>query len=115
LQQLKDSFVELRLPHLIFKNIKNLFFRGAFVMYITDIEHDEFYTPTQLKKVLGLSIPTQAKMRARQGCFVNDLNPLPFIKLGARVIYRKSSIEAWIRAKENKKSGLQKGERNDEE
>jgi hypothetical protein len=40
---------------------------------------------------------------------------LPFIKLGARVIYRKSSIEAWIRAKENKKSGLQKGERNDEE
>jgi hypothetical protein len=54
-------------------------------------------------------------MRARQGCFANDLNPLPFIKLGARVIYRKSSIEAWIRAKENEKSGLQKGERNDEE
>ena len=30
-------------------------------MYITDIEHDEFYTPTQLKRVLVLSIPTQAK------------------------------------------------------
>ncbi|CUU88142.1 Uncharacterised protein [Campylobacter hyointestinalis] len=34
-------------------------------MYITDIESDEFMTPTQLKRMLGISIPTQTKMRTR--------------------------------------------------
>lgn len=80
-------------------------------MYITDIESDEFMTPTQLKKMLGISIPTQVKMRARQGCFANDENPLPFIKLGARVLYRKSSIDEWIKANENK--GNKKGSKNE--
>ncbi|CUU87925.1 helix-turn-helix domain-containing protein [Campylobacter hyointestinalis subsp. hyointestinalis] len=80
-------------------------------MYITDIESDEFMTPTQLKRMLGISIPTQTKMRARQGCFANDKNPLPFIKLGARVLYRKSSIDEWIKANENK--GSKKGNENE--
>ncbi|QPH87663.1 helix-turn-helix transcriptional regulator [Campylobacter concisus] len=72
-------------------------------MYITQIENDEFLTPTQLKSLLGLSIPTQAKMRARRGCFAKDTNPLPFLKLGARVLYRKSSIEEWLKSKESSK------------
>ncbi|CUU76594.1 Helix-turn-helix domain [Campylobacter hyointestinalis] len=80
-------------------------------MYITDIESDEFMTPTQLKRMLGISIPTQTKMRARQSCFANDKNPLPFIKLGARVLYRKSSIDEWIKANENK--GSKKGDENE--
>ncbi|MDL2347913.1 helix-turn-helix transcriptional regulator [Campylobacter hyointestinalis] len=70
-------------------------------MYITEIESGDFLTPTQLKRLLGLSIPTQAKMRARQGCFANVAHPLPFIKLGARVLYRKNAIDEWIKANEN--------------
>lgn len=70
-------------------------------MYITEIESKDFLTPTQLKRLLGISIPTQAKMRARQGYFGNEAHPLPFIKLGARVFYRKSAIDEWIRANEN--------------
>lgn len=80
-------------------------------MYITDIESDEFMTPTQLKRMLGISILTQTKMRARQGCFANDKNPLPFIKLGARVLYRKSSIDEWLKANKNK--GSKKGDENE--
>lgn len=78
-------------------------------MYITEIESNDFLTPTQLKRLLGISIPTQAKMRARQGCFANEAHLLPFIKLGARVLYRKSAIDEWVRANEN--SGKKGGEK----
>ncbi|MCZ6156735.1 hypothetical protein O6B72_07945 [Campylobacter ureolyticus] len=64
--------------------------------------NNEFMSPLDLKNFLGLSIPTQAKMRYRKGCFANDPNPLPFIKLGGRVFYKKSSILEWLDKNENK-------------
>ena len=78
--------------------------------YVTEIENEEYMTPPQLKRLLGLSLPTQAKMRAKQGNFANDPNPLPFIKIGRRVLYKASSIDAWIKRQEER--NLLKGDEN---
>lgn len=52
-------------------------------------------SPSDLMVNYGISIPTQNRLRLRKRQ-ENDKFPLPFVKIGKRVLYKKDQIEEWI-------------------
>lgn len=56
---------------------------------------DGWLSPTDLEEQYGISKSVQAalRMKKRQN---DDLNPLPFSKIGKRILYRRELIEEWI-------------------
>ncbi|VYS84331.1 DNA-binding protein [Campylobacter ureolyticus] len=52
-------------------------------------------SPNDLVKNYGLSISTQNRLRLRKRQ-ENDEHPIPFVKIGKRIIYQKDQIEEWL-------------------
>lgn len=52
-------------------------------------------SPEDLMINYGISIATQNRLRLKKRQ-KNDQYPLPFIKIGKRIIYQKNQIEEWI-------------------
>lgn len=50
----------------------------------------DLLTPDQLAAALGLSHRTLAAWRS------NRRNPLPYVKVGSRVRYRRQDVAAWL-------------------
>lgn len=51
---------------------------------------DELMTPEQVANALLLSLRTLAAWRS------SGRNPLPYLKIGGRVRYRRSDVDAWL-------------------
>ncbi|MSN96336.1 helix-turn-helix domain-containing protein [Campylobacter sp. FMV-PI01] len=58
------------------------------------IQNKEWLTPKQLEAEFGITIGAQNKMRLRKN-YVNGTN-IPFIKVGKRILYFRSDINAWL-------------------
>lgn len=56
-------------------------------------------TPILLETKYGISKSTQAILRMKKHQ-QNDLNPLPFTKIGKRILYNVKQIEKWLLAKQ---------------
>lgn len=52
-------------------------------------------SPEDLMVNYGISIHTQNRLRLRKRQ-KNDQYPLPFVKIGKRIIYQKNQIEEWL-------------------
>lgn len=52
-------------------------------------------SPIDLVENYGISITTQNRLRLRKRQ-ENDKYPLPFVKIGKRIFYRKDQIEEWL-------------------
>lgn len=59
-------------------------------------------SPNDLVENYGISIVTQNRLRLRKKQ-ESDKYPIPFIKIGKRIIYQKDQIEEWLNSiqKEN--------------
>ena len=63
--------------------------------------NETFLTPTELFEQFGIPIQTQAKWRMKNSNKVK----IPFIKLGRRIVYKRSSIEEFLDSLERNKPG----------
>lgn len=52
-------------------------------------------SPEDLMINYGISIATQNRLRLKKRQ-KNDQYPIPFVKIGKRIIYKKNQIEEWI-------------------
>ena len=52
-------------------------------------------SPNDLVENYGISIATQNRLRLKKRQ-ESDKYPLPFVKIGKRIIYQKNQIEEWI-------------------
>lgn len=55
-----------------------------------DLAPGHFLTPAQAAQVLGLSAKTLATWRS------TGRHALPYIRVGARIRYRRSALDAWL-------------------
>lgn len=62
--------------------------------------NETFLTPTELFEQFGIPIQTQAKWRMKN----NNKIKIPFIKLGRRIVYKRSSIEEFLDSLEKNKA-----------
>jgi excisionase family DNA binding protein len=53
----------------------------------------DLLTPDQVAAALGLSHRTLAAWRS------NRRNPLPYVKVGSRVRYRRQDVDAWLKSR----------------
>lgn len=60
------------------------------------IQNTDWLTPKQLEAEYGISQGTQYKMRMRKNYENLDNMPIPFAKVGKRVLYYKKDIENWL-------------------
>ncbi len=60
---------------------------------------ETFLTPAELFEQFGIPIQTQAKWRMKN----NNKIKIPFIKLGRRIVYKRSSIEEFLDSLEKNK------------
>ena len=62
------------------------------------ITNDSWLTPYQLQDQYGISRTQQAKLRMRRNYEANGVkpNPIPFVKIGKRILYLKADIEKWL-------------------
>lgn len=69
----------------------------------------DFITPQDLFAWLGITIGVQNKLRMRKFQRADAAKPpLPFIKIGKRVVYRRSEINQWLEnIRENYKKELE--------
>ena len=61
--------------------------------------NETFLTPAELFEQFGIPIQTQAKWRMKN----NNKIKIPFIKLGRRIVYKRSSIEEFLNSLEKNK------------
>ena len=61
--------------------------------------NETFLTPSELFEQFGIPIQTQAKWRMKN----NNKIKIPFIKLGRRIVYKRSSIEEFLDSLEKNK------------
>lgn len=54
------------------------------------LNHDELLTPEQVAAALRIKLRTLADWRS------SGRNPLAWIKVGGRVRYRRSDVDAWL-------------------
>lgn len=66
-------------------------------------------TPQDLEERFSISLSTQAILRTKKRQ-ERDKNPLPFAKVGRKIIYMADQIEAWIIAKHSENSTCYKTE-----
>ena len=52
-------------------------------------------SPNDLVENYGISISAQNRLRLKKRQ-ENDKFPIPFIKIGKRIIYKKNQIEEWL-------------------
>ena len=53
------------------------------------------FSPNDLMVNYGISIATQNRLRLKKRQ-ESDKYPIPFVKIGKRIIYQKDQIEEWI-------------------
>ena len=58
------------------------------------IQSTEWLTPKQLEAEFGITIGAQNKMRLRKN-YKNEQS-IPFAKVGKRILYLRSDINAWL-------------------
>ncbi|EPH08078.1 hypothetical protein HMPREF9309_01333 [Campylobacter ureolyticus ACS-301-V-Sch3b] len=63
----------------------------------------EWLTPAELEKELGLAISYQEKLRMRK-TQLNSKNPLPFVKIGKKILYNKDQIHSWLLSHQKSKA-----------
>ena len=63
--------------------------------------NETFLTPAELFEQFGIPIQTQAKWRMKN----NNKIKIPFIKLGRRIVYKRSSIVEFLDSLERNKIG----------
>lgn len=62
-----------------------------------DINNDSWLTPEQLQDQYGISRTQQAKLRMRRNYKDGATKyPIPFVKIGKRILYLKADIEKWL-------------------
>lgn len=62
-----------------------------------DINNDSWLTPEQLQDQYGISRTQQAKLRMRRNYKDGATKyPIPFVKIGKRILYPKADIEKWL-------------------
>ena len=61
--------------------------------------NETFLTPAELFEQFGIPIQTQAKWRMKN----NNKIKIPFIKLGRRIVYKRSSLEEFLDSLEKNK------------
>lgn len=61
--------------------------------------NETFLMPAELFEQFGIPIQTQAKWRMKN----NNKIKIPFIKLGRRIVYKRSSIEEFLDGLEKNK------------
>jgi len=61
--------------------------------------NETFLTSAELFEQFGIPIQTQAKWRMKN----NNKIKIPFIKLGRRIVYKRSSIEEFLDSLEKNK------------
>lgn len=54
----------------------------------------EWLTPIELESELGISVGYQSKLRMKR-YQIKD-NPLPFTKIGRKILYNRHKIEEWL-------------------
>ena len=60
-------------------------------------------SPADLQEQYAISKPTQAILRLKK-CQESDKFPLPFTKIGKRILYKKELIEKWLLANQSNKA-----------
>lgn len=58
-------------------------------------KEENILSPNDLAQNYGISIVTQNRLRLKKRQ-INDEYPLPFVKIGKRIIYQKDQIEEWL-------------------
>lgn len=62
-----------------------------------DINNDSWLTTDQLQDQYGISRTQQAKLRMRRNYKDGATKyPIPFVKIGKRILYLKADIEKWL-------------------
>lgn len=61
-----------------------------------EIQNAEWLTPKQLEAEFGITIGVQNKMRLRKNYEKENSTNIPFTKVGKRILYLRSDINAWL-------------------
>ena len=61
---------------------------------------DGWLSPSDLQEQYAISKPAQAILRLKKRQ-ENDRFPLPFTKIGKRILYKREQIENWLLANQN--------------
>ena len=61
---------------------------------------DGWLSPSDLQEQYAISKPAQAILRLKK-CQESDRFPLPFTKIGKRILYKREQIENWLLANQN--------------
>jgi hypothetical protein len=67
--------------------------------------NEQYITPKQLEEIFGISRGYQYKLRMRKNYTDESRekhSPIPFIKIGNRILYDIDSITEWIKSQEIK-------------
>lgn len=64
---------------------------------------DGWLSPADLQEQYAISKPTQAILRLKKRQ-ESDKFPLPFTKIGKRILYKKELIEKWLLANQSNKT-----------
>lgn len=64
---------------------------------------DGWLSPADLQEKYAISKPTQAILRLKKRQ-ESDKFPLPFTKIGKRILYKKELIEKWLLANQSNKA-----------
>lgn len=65
----------------------------------------KYITPAQLEEIFGISRAYQYKLRMRKNYTDESKQkkpPIPFLKIGNRILYNVDSIIAWLKVLEQK-------------
>ncbi|AHE94567.1 TPA: helix-turn-helix domain-containing protein [Campylobacter fetus subsp. venerealis] len=67
--------------------------------------YEKYITPSELEEMFGISQSTQYKLRMQKN--YTDENrqkhiPIPFVKIGNRILYNIDSIKKWLKNIEQK-------------
>lgn len=57
-----------------------------------------YYTPQDVENKFGISLKSQVRLRSKK-IQLRDKNPLKFIRVGKRILYLASDVEAFLLAK----------------
>ena len=61
---------------------------------------DDWLSPSDLQEQYAISKPAQAILRLKKRQ-ESDRFPLPFTKIGKRILYKREQIENWLLANQN--------------
>ncbi|MDA3048210.1 MULTISPECIES: hypothetical protein [unclassified Campylobacter] len=78
----------------------------------TNTSQNDWLTPQQLQEQYHISVKHQCKLRMRinyEPENAKHIPPIPFTRVGNRVLYNKAKIDEWLLKLDTQKTGLRKG------